>query len=179
TRPASEAEVGMGGQDSETLPFTLADMRAAANQMCKDHYPLGAVEVFAQGGEYHIVCASGVAKPAAFWTGNFTARYRVFQSQAGVVIDGKMGGVSHFYEKGNVSAELDQPIASEIDLEGSTADKVFERINLMEVDYFSRVEECLETLQQGPYKKVRRYLPVSGHKLEWNQYSLGGMRINE
>jgi hypothetical protein len=75
---------------------------------------------------------------------------------------------NHFFENGNVQFNLHKKYEG-IALSGSDGESICHKINEVETAYQSSVEEVLEQTKEGIMKKMRRFIPVSGQKFDWDK----------
>ena len=78
----------------------------------------------------------------------------------------------HYYEDGNVRLKTKETI-SESDVEAS---KVAKTISDFEHSLQESLNEKINGLNEGPFKSLRRQLPVTKQKIEWNKivaYNVG------
>lgn len=75
---------------------------------------------------------------------------------------------NHFFENGNVQFNLDKKFDA-VALKGSDGESICEKINQIESAYQASVEEVLELVKEGMMKKMRRVIPVSGQKFDWDK----------
>jgi hypothetical protein len=48
-------------------------------------------------------------------------------------------------------------------------------IDKIESGYQAGVEDVLENMKEGMFKKMRRFMPVTGQKFDWDKPKLVGM----
>jgi capping protein (actin filament) muscle Z-line, alpha len=75
---------------------------------------------------------------------------------------------NHFFENGNVQFNLDKKYEP-VQLKGSDGVSICEKINELETAYQLSVDEVLEMTKEGMMKKMRRTIPVSGQKFDWDK----------
>lgn len=74
---------------------------------------------------------------------------------------------NHYFEEGNIQFNLSKnfgPLA----LEAADGPNIVKAIKKAETDYQAAIEEVLEGgLKDGLFKRMRRVLPVTGTKFNW------------
>lgn len=83
----------------------------------------------------------------------------------------------HYYEDGNVALSTSKQIANVL-VEGSgNADSVIRKVAGIEKQYQEEVNRTIVGMNEGSFKALRRQLPVTRQKVEWDKirgYGLGG-----
>ena len=82
----------------------------------------------------------------------------------------------HYYEDGNVSLNNTKPVS--ISLPSiSPADGVIRRIATVEREHQQELSEAFNRLAEGAFKGLRRQLPITRQKVEWEK--VGGYRLGK
>ena len=83
----------------------------------------------------------------------------------------------HYYEDGNVALSTSKSF-SNIAVEGSgNADSVMRKVAAIEKQYQEEVNRTIVDMNETSFKALRRQLPVTRQKVEWEKirgYGLGG-----
>jgi capping protein alpha len=83
----------------------------------------------------------------------------------------------HYYEDGNVRLTTSKPVAHiSIPASGSTAAEVMKQIAATEKRYQEELNRGFTALSEGSFKSLRRQLPVTRQKVEWEK--VGGYRVS-
>ena len=83
----------------------------------------------------------------------------------------------HYYEDGNVRLTTSKPITTTpIPDSGSTAAEVMRHVAAIEKRYQEELNKGFTALSEGSFKNLRRQLPVTRQKLEWEK--VGGYRVS-
>lgn len=83
----------------------------------------------------------------------------------------------HYYEDGNVRLTTSKPVSNtSILASGSTAAEVMKQIAATEKRYQEELNRGFTALSEGSFKALRRQLPVTRQKVEWEK--VGGYRVN-
>ncbi len=81
----------------------------------------------------------------------------------------------HYYEDGNVALSTSKTIA-DVEVEGK-GDAVVRKIAALEKQYQEEVNRAFVGMNEGAFKGLRRQLPVTRQRMEWEKirgYGLGG-----
>lgn len=107
-----------------------------------------------------------------FWTGEWQSQFLV--DIQGQTMTGSVRINSHFWENGNVQFNLIKNF-DETALAASDGVSIVAAIEKLETRYQSEVENVLENMKEGMFKKLRRVLPVTGQSYDWSGGKLAGM----
>ena len=80
----------------------------------------------------------------------------------------------HYYEDGNVRLLTDKPVAAQIS--SGTGAAIVKEISATEKKYQDELNKGFVSLSEGAFKGLRRQLPVTRQKIEWDRvtgYRLG------
>ncbi|EPQ26078.1 uncharacterized protein PFL1_06286 [Pseudozyma flocculosa PF-1] len=129
------------------------------------------------GNKYHL---------SNFWSGRWRASYTLDVEAA--TLTSSLQVQVHYFENGNVQLNASKPKTFHLDQsslagEGSesehvkrVAEHVVKLVERHEDDYQSLLEETYEDLGEKAFKALRRQLPLTKNKIDWNQlmnYRLG------
>ena len=78
---------------------------------------------------------------------------------------------NHYFESGNIQFNLHK-VFSNIPLKASDGPGICEEINRQESAYQQEIENMHETIKEGMFKKMRRFMPVTGAKFDWDKPKL-------
>lgn len=81
----------------------------------------------------------------------------------------------HYYEDGNVRLLTDKPISTSISSNAS-ASEVTKQIATLERKYQEDLNKAFGSLSETAFKGLRRQLPVTRQKIEWEKIS--GYRVS-
>lgn len=146
----------------------------------KVHYKGAACSVFGtsdQGTVTLVACTEAHKfQPSNYWNARWRARWSVsFQpsAKANVEMNGTLKVQVHYYEDGNVQLVSHKEIKETIvtsDPEG-TAKALVKAIENAENDYQNAISENYQTMSETTFKALRRALPVTRSKIDWNKIS--------
>ncbi|KAG9602399.1 hypothetical protein KCU97_g2039, partial [Aureobasidium melanogenum] len=77
----------------------------------------------------------------------------------------------HYYEDGNVRLQTSKPVSI------SSASDAVREIAKLEKSYQTEVNQAFTKLNEGAFKGLRRQLPVTRQKVEWEKIS--GYRLGQ
>lgn len=106
--------------------------------------------------------------------GRYRAIYHVPISST--TITGNIHVNVHYYEDGNVSLNTSKPVSISAP-SSPTPDAIVKRIAAAERDQQAELNDAFGRLAEGAFKGLRRQLPVTRQKVEWEK--VGGYRLGQ
>ncbi|KYK54959.1 hypothetical protein DCS_06920 [Drechmeria coniospora] len=110
--------------------------------------------------------------PNNFWNGRWRSLY-TFDAASGS-LEGTIKVDVHYYEDGNVRLLTKKPISTSVS--SGTGAAIVKEISAMERKYQDEVNKSFVKLSEGTFRGLRRHLPVTRQKVEWDKvtsYRLG------
>jgi capping protein alpha len=167
--------------DSLSEPWR-ASLEKELTSYVKIHYKDVACSIFGSSdqGLVTLVCCIEAHKfqPTNFWNARWRARWAITFQPSIVKSDVELNGVIkvqvHYYEDGNVqlvSQKECQESVKVTDSPDSTAKSLVHAIEKAENDYQSAISENYQTMSETTFKALRRALPVTRSKIDWNKIS--------
>lgn len=82
----------------------------------------------------------------------------------------------HYYEDGNVRLLTTKPVKESASSSSASASEVVRQIAGVEKKYQEDLNRAFTQLNEGAFKGLRRQLPVTRQKVEWEK--IGGYRVS-
>ncbi|KAI5307766.1 F-actin-capping protein subunit alpha [Ascosphaera atra] len=155
--------------ESENLEFINALARSFETH-AKEHYPSYTMGVYPVDDDSAVAIALVANKysPNNFWNGRYRATYKV--NVASGEVSGTIHVNVHYYEDGNVSLNTSKPITLNTSA-NPTSEAVVRRIAAAEKEQEEQLNEAFVSLAEGAFKNLRRQLPITRQKVEWEKVS--------
>ncbi|PSN75444.1 F-actin capping protein, alpha subunit [Corynespora cassiicola Philippines] len=112
--------------------------------------------------------------PSNFWNGRWRSSY-IFDPASGS-LSGTIKVDVHYYEDGNVRLLTDKAVSVSVG-SNAGATEVVRQIALAEKKYQEDLNRAFGSLSEGAFKALRRQLPVTRQKVEWEK--VGGYRLGQ
>lgn len=116
-----------------------------------------------------IVLVSSKYSPNNYWNGRWRSLY-IYEPGSGKVT-GSIKVDVHYYEDGNVRMLTDKPVTSSIGSGGSSAAEIVKALANVERKYQEDLNRAFGSLSEGAFKSLRRQLPITRQKIEWEKIS--------
>ncbi|KAK7711613.1 F-actin-capping protein subunit alpha [Botryosphaeria dothidea] len=134
-----------------------------------EHYPAAALGVYPieSDSKLAIVLVSNKYSPNNFWNGRWRSAYVV--DPASGSLSGSIKVDVHYYEDGNVRMLTEKPVSSAN--AGTGAQEIVRAVAAAERKYQEDLNRAFASLSEGAFKGLRRQLPITRQKIEWEKIS--------
>ncbi|KAL1304070.1 hypothetical protein AAFC00_000505 [Neodothiora populina] len=141
----------------------------------EEHYPASAIGVYPIENDSAIalVLVANKYSPNNFWNGRWRSLYVYDPSSNSLT--GSIKVDVHYYEDGNVRLLTTKPIKASSS--SATASDVIRQVATVEKKYQEDLNRAFTQLNEGAFKGLRRQLPVTRQKVEWEKIS--GYRLGQ
>lgn len=174
---------------SELEPYNDIDSLSEQWRVCleseltnyvKIHYKEAACSVYGSSdqGLVTLMCCTEAHKfqPTNFWNARWRAKWAVtFQpsTKGEVELNGVIKAQVHYYEDGNVQLVSIKEIKESVTITDvdNTAKQIVKLIEKSENEYQSAISENYKTMSDTTFKALRRALPVTKSRIDWNKIS--------
>ena len=135
-----------------------------------EHYPSSTVAVVPSSNDEKLtlLLVANKYSPSNFWSGRFRATYAYDTSSSSLT--GTIRVDVHYYEDGNVRLTTSK-LVPETRVSSGRAGDVVREIGKIERKYHEDLNRGFTELNEGGFKGLRRPLPVSRQKMEWEKVS--------
>ncbi|KAK0945520.1 F-actin-capping protein subunit alpha [Friedmanniomyces endolithicus] len=148
-------------QHADIVRSLLGSFSAAATE----HFPSSKVGVFPTESDSSIaiLLVANKYSPQNFWNGRWRSTYLLNPTNNSV--RGTIKVDVHYYEDGNVRMSTNK----KVELSGSTPDVLVREIAKAENMFQEALNRAFSTLAEGSFKGLRRQLPVTRQRVEWEK----------
>ncbi|OIW24905.1 F-actin capping protein, alpha subunit [Coniochaeta ligniaria NRRL 30616] len=158
------------GSQADLVKSTLKSI----STYVKEHFPNAASGVYPieDDSKIAIVIVSNKYSPNNFWNGRWRSLY-IFDPSTSA-LEGSVKVDVHYYEDGNVRLLTNKPVAATVS--SGTGAGIAKEIAAAERKYQEELNRGFTNLSEGAFKGLRRQLPVTRQKIEWDKvasYRLG------
>jgi capping protein alpha len=138
-----------------------------------EHFPSSTVGIFPveSDSSVAILLVANKYSPQNFWNGRWRSTYLLDPSSNSVT--GTVKVDVHYYEDGNVRMSTNKKV--EISSGTGSAESVVREIAKAENKYQEELNRAFTALAEGSFKGLRRQLPVTRQRVEWEK--IGGYRV--
>ncbi|SPO04913.1 probable F-actin-capping protein subunit alpha [Cephalotrichum gorgonifer] len=170
-RQASAAQSHvLEGAQADLVNSTLK----ALSTYVKDHYQNASYGAYPieHDSKVAIVIVANKYSPNNFWNGRWRSLY-IFDPSSGS-LEGSIKIDVHYYEDGNVRLLTDRSYTASVP--SGSGSGIAKEISVIEKKYQEEVNRAFTGLSEGAFKSLRRQLPVTRQKIEWEKitsYRLG------
>ncbi|KKY33559.1 putative 2-oxoisovalerate dehydrogenase subunit beta [Diaporthe ampelina] len=140
----------------------------------KEHFPNASYGVYPieDDSKLAIITVASKYSPNNFWNGRWRSLY-VFDPSDNS-LEGSIKVDVHYYEDGNVRLLTNKTVTASVS--SGTGSGIAKEISTAEKKYQEELNKGFTSLSEGAFKSLRRQLPVTRQKIEWDKvasYRLG------
>ncbi|KAH6894402.1 F-actin-capping protein subunit alpha [Thelonectria olida] len=171
TQKASAVQsYALEGPQADLVKSTLKNL----STYVQEHFANAAYGVYPIESDSRIavIIVGNKYSPNNFWNGRWRSLY-LFDPSSGS-LEGALKVDVHYYEDGNVRLLTNKPISASIS--SGTGAGIVKEISVSEKKYQEELNRGFVSLSEGAFKGLRRQLPVTRQKIEWDRvtsYRLG------
>jgi len=148
----------------------------AFQEYINEHFATGVVSVTPHEGNLAVCVVANKYSPRNYWNGRWRSQWIVEISGDQAKAKGLLRAQVHYYEDGNVQLNSEKTV--EVTASGSDiAGKIVQAVKKAEIEYQTALNDSYGQLSNTTFKALRRALPITGSKLDWNKilaYKIGG-----
>lgn len=168
--------------DSQHIDLITA-LQKSLSTHAGEHYPNSTIAIFPTSSDSTLVLLLVANKysPSNFWNGRFRTTYHFTPTTAS--LSGTLKCDVHYYEDGNVRLTTSKTLASTAVSSSPSASSsamaiaITKTIAATEHKYHDELNRGFTKLSEGEFKALRRQLPVTRQKVEWEK--IGGYRLGQ
>ncbi|KAH7069903.1 F-actin-capping protein-like protein subunit alpha-1 [Paraphoma chrysanthemicola] len=140
-----------------------------------EHYPKSSHGVYPTQDDsaLAIVTVANKYSPTNYWNGRWRSHY--IYSPSSNSVTGSIQVDVHYYEDGNVRLLTKKDVS--LSVNGSSGSEVIRQIATAEKKYQEDLNKAFGQLSEGAFKGLRRQLPITRQKIEWEKIS--GYRLGQ
>ncbi|KAI0839748.1 2-oxoisovalerate dehydrogenase beta subunit [Hypoxylon sp. FL0890] len=133
----------------------------------KEHYPNASYGAYPieNDSKVAVIIVANKYSPNNYWNGRWRSLY-IFDPSSGS-LEGSIKVDVHYYEDGNVRLLTNKPVTGSVS--SGTGAGIAKEISTAEKKYQEELNKGFTGLSEGAFKGLRRQLPVTRQKIEWDK----------
>ncbi|RYO77623.1 hypothetical protein DL766_006605 [Monosporascus sp. MC13-8B] len=161
----------VGKVESYVLEGPQADLTKSTlkslSTYTKEHFSNGCYGVYPveNDSKVAIVIVANKYSPNNYWNGRWRSHY-IFDPSSGT-LEGSIRVDVHYYEDGNVRLLTNKAV--NVSVPSGTGAGIVKEIGAAEKKYQEELNRGFTSLSEGAFKGLRRQLPVTRQKIEWDK----------
>jgi len=165
-----------------TVEGLRAAVEAEVTIYALNHFKHGVSATFSKNtedGKAIVACIEDHQfQPKNYWNGRWRSQWTLQIDGTQAEVTGVLKVQVHYYEDGNVQLVTSKEVKETIAL-GNDVEAAKELVRIMEeseTEYQTAISENYQTMSDTTFKALRRQLPVTRTKIDWNKivsYSIG------
>ncbi|KAI1343135.1 subunits of heterodimeric actin filament capping protein Capz [Xylariaceae sp. FL0016] len=164
TQKASDVQsYALEGAQADLVKSTIKSLSTYA----AEHYPNASYGVYPieSDSKVAVVIVANKYSPNNYWNGRWRSLY-IFDPSSGS-LEGNLKVDVHYYEDGNVRLLTNKSLTASVSL--GTGAGIAKEIAAGEKRYQEELNRGFTNLSEGAFKGLRRQLPVTRQKIEWDK----------
>ncbi|KAK5724282.1 F-actin-capping protein subunit alpha [Elasticomyces elasticus] len=159
----------LDSRNADAIQSLLKAFSAAATE----HFPSSTVGVYPTDSDSSIaiLLVANKYSPQNFWNGRWRSTYQFDPSSKSV--SGTVKVDVHYYEDGNVRMST----SKKVEASSSSVEGIVREIAKAENKFQEELNRAFSTLAEGSFKGLRRQLPVTRQRVEWEK--IAGYRLGQ
>ncbi|KAL1527502.1 hypothetical protein AB1Y20_008958 [Prymnesium parvum] len=157
---------------------------AAMRAHVEEVLPTGAVTTYGSSSAsgMEIICCVAVlnSELANYCAGRWWGEWKLSCSKGGNVgqLTGTIKCNVHFFEEGNVQLTDGGTFHAELPLTGDVGEAFAKKIALFEIEFLTKLEEIYATLSEQVIQSLRRRLPITRTKFDWEKHTVAKLAMD-
>ncbi|KAI9666880.1 MAG: F-actin-capping protein subunit alpha [Alyxoria varia] len=153
----------------------VTSLQDSFSAQSSEHYPTYNIGVYPseKDDQIALVLVANKYSPNNFWNGRWRSQYLLDPSSG--ALTGTINVDVHYYEDGNVRMTTSKKVSSSPATAQAVA--ITRTITALERKYHEDLNRAFSNLSEGVFKSLRRQLPVTRQKVEWEK--VGGYRLGQ
>ncbi|KAI0594695.1 putative F-actin-capping protein [Biscogniauxia sp. FL1348] len=164
TQKASDVQSHvLEGPQTELVKSTLKSL----STYVKEHFPNASYGVYPieNDSKVAVIIVANKYSPNNYWNGRWRSLYIIDPSSE--TLEGSIKVDVHYYEDGNVRLLTNKPISASVSSVSGAG--ISKEISVAEKKYQEELNKGFTSLSEGAFKGLRRQLPVTRQKIEWDK----------
>ncbi|KAI8931780.1 hypothetical protein NX059_011418 [Plenodomus lindquistii] len=156
----------------------IKSLLKALSTHTSEHYPTSSYGIYpvpsSSPSSLAILTVANKYSPTNYWNGRWRSSY-IYTPSTGS-LSGSINVDVHYYEDGNVRLLTENKVDGSVG-SGAGAAEVVRKIAAEEKKYQEDLNKAFGSLSEGAFKALRRQLPITRQKIEWEKIS--GYRLGQ